>query len=54
MGIVLATTAGLAAWIVLWSVGVKAFDAFLVTALIILLAGTSRIIAPYLPGNRNG
>jgi len=54
MGLVVAITSGLVVWIVLWSIGVKAFDAFLVTALIALLAVTTRIVAPYLPGNRNG
>jgi uncharacterized integral membrane protein len=54
MGSVVAITAGLVLWIVLWSIGVKAFDAFLVTMLIALLAGTARIITPYLPGNRDG
>lgn len=54
MGLVVAITAGLVVWIVMWSVGVKAIDAFLVTAVIALLAVTTRIVAPYLPGNRDG
>lgn len=52
MGLVLATTFGLILWLVLWAIGVKAFDAFLLTILIALVAATVRMIAPYLPGNR--
>ena len=35
MGLVLATTVGLVIWIVLWALGVKAIDAFLITVLLI-------------------
>ena len=52
MGLVVATTFGLVIWLVLWALGVKAFDAFLLTMLIALVAATLRMIAPYLPGNR--
>jgi hypothetical protein len=50
MGLVLATTLGLVAWIVLWAIGWKPIDAFLITTLIITLAATAKILAPYLPG----
>ncbi|HEY7619889.1 MAG TPA: hypothetical protein VH834_08955 [Solirubrobacteraceae bacterium] len=52
MGLVVATTFGLVVWIVMWALGVKAFDAFLITVIVVLLGATARIIAPYLPGNR--
>jgi hypothetical protein len=52
MGVIVATTFGLILWLVLWALGVKAFDAFLLTILIALVAATLRMIAPYLPGNR--
>ena len=39
MGLVVTVTAGLILWIVLWALGSKGFDAFLLTALIILLGG---------------
>ena len=48
MGLVLATTIGLVAWIVLWAIGWKAFDAFLITALIITLGATAKLLSPYL------
>jgi hypothetical protein len=52
MGVVLATTFGLILWIVLWAIGAKAFDAFMITVLIALVAATLRMLLPYLPGNR--
>ncbi len=52
MTILLATIAGLTLWIVLWAIGAKAFDAFMLTMLIILGACAWHIIKPYLPGNK--
>ena len=49
MGLVLATTLGLVVWIVLWAIGWKSIDAFLVTTVIITLGATAKILAPYLP-----
>jgi hypothetical protein len=53
MGIVLATTVGLMLWIVLWSLGAKAIDGFMITTVIVLLAATVKMLVPYLPGNRD-
>jgi hypothetical protein len=52
MGLVIATTFGLVIWLVMWALGVKALDAFLITVVIVVLGATVRIIAPHLPGNR--
>jgi hypothetical protein len=52
MGLVLTTTAGLIVWIVGWALGYKAFDAFLVTLLILVFAVAARLIMPALPGSR--
>jgi hypothetical protein len=52
MGLVVGTTFGLIVWIVLWALGIKAFDAFLITVLVVLVGATARMLAPYLPGNR--
>ncbi len=52
MGLVLATTIGLVAWIVLWAIGWKSIDAFMITAVIITLGATAKILTPYLPGRR--
>lgn len=52
MGLVLATTAALLLWIVLWAIDIKAIDGFLVAITIITLAATVRMLKPYLPGGR--
>jgi hypothetical protein len=52
MGLQLTTVAAAAVWIVLASLGVKSFDALLVGVLMVFLAATARLVAPYLPGNR--
>ncbi len=53
MGLILTITAGLSIWIVLWAQGIKSFDAFLVVIAFALVAATARIVAPFLPGNRD-
>jgi hypothetical protein len=53
MGLVVATTFGLVIWLVMWALGVKPLDAFLITALVVLLGATARMLAPYLPGNKD-
>jgi len=50
MGLVLVTTFGLIVWIVLWAIGQKAIDAFLITTLVIVLGAAGRMLTPYLPG----
>lgn len=53
MGLVVATTVGLVIWLVMWALGIKAVDAFMITLLLVILGATMRILAPYLPGNRD-
>ena len=50
MLVTLASTAGLVVWLVLWSLGAKAIDAFLITAGVIIVAGAVKIALPHLPG----
>jgi hypothetical protein len=52
MGLYLAVIAGLVVWIVGWALGIKSFDAFLITLAIVLVAVTARILSPFLPGNQ--
>ncbi len=52
MGLVLAVTAGLMVWIVLWALGAKGFDAFMLAAMIMLVGACFRILSGYLPGRR--
>jgi hypothetical protein len=53
MGLVLTITGGLVVWIVLWALGVKSFDAFLLTTVIVLTGAALRILSGYLPGRRS-
>jgi hypothetical protein len=46
MSTIVALAAGLVAWIVLWALGAKPFDAFLVTLLILLPAAAWQIFGP--------
>lgn len=53
MGLVLATTTGLVVWLVLWSIGVKAIDSFMITTLIVATATMVRIAGRYVPGRKH-
>jgi hypothetical protein len=53
MGLVLTVTAGLVVWVVLWALGAKGFDAFLLAGAIILVGASLKILANYLPGRRS-
>ena len=52
MGLVLTVTAGLIVWVVLWALGAKGFDAFLLAGAIILVGASLKILSRYLPGRR--
>lgn len=51
MQLVLTTTAALVVWIVLWSIGAKAIDAFMIATLIISLGCLAQIAVKYLPSS---
>lgn len=53
MTILLATIFGLVVWVVLWAIGIKSFDAFLLTLAIIMGAVTWHVVSAYLPGRRD-
>jgi len=53
MGVLLTFIAGLVIWIVLWAIGVKSFDAFLITLVMLIIAAAAHLIWPTLPGNRD-
>jgi len=52
MGLLLTLIAGLVVWVVLWALGSKGFDAFMITVVMIVVAAAAHLIAPHLPGNR--
>jgi hypothetical protein len=54
MGLILTLTTGLVVWIVLWALGAKGFDAFMLAAAIILVGACVKILSGYLPGRRTG
>ena len=49
MALTIWTTAALVVWLVLWAIGAKALDAFLLAGLIIVLGVGQHIIKHYLP-----
>ena len=53
MGLILTVTAGLVGWIVLWALGAKGVDAFLLATVVILVGVTLKILSGYLPGRRS-
>ena len=48
MTVLVTLTIGLILWIVAWSFGVKSFDAFMVTVLMVVLAAAYTIAKPFL------
>ncbi len=53
MGLILTVTGGLIVWIVLWALGTKGVDAFLLAAAIILVGASVKILSGYMPGRRS-
>lgn len=53
MLLTLFTTAGLLLWIILWSIGAKAFDAFMLTVLFVLVGATIKLLIPSLTARRD-
>jgi hypothetical protein len=49
MGLAIVTTFAFCLWIVLWAIGVKGSDGIMLTALIVLIAGSLRALTHYLP-----
>jgi hypothetical protein len=47
LSVLVALTVGLVFWIVAWSFGIKAFDAFMVTALLVVSAAAVRALSPF-------
>jgi hypothetical protein len=52
MGVLLTLIAGLVIWIVLWALGAKSFDAFMITVVMVVVAAAVSIVTPHLPGSR--
>lgn len=50
MGLILTATTGLVIWIVLWALGLKAIDGFLIPLALVIFAVVARVLGPHLPG----
>jgi len=50
MGLALTATFAFCLWVFLWAIGVKSFDAILITLLILVIAGTIKSLGKFLPG----
>jgi len=48
MAVLVALTVGLVWWIVAWAFGVKAFDAFLLTVLLVVCTAAFQLMKPHI------
>ena len=48
MAVLVALTVGLVWWIAAWAFGVKAVDAFLLTAFLVVSAATFQLVKPFI------
>jgi hypothetical protein len=48
VAVLVTLTIGLVWWVVAWSFGIKAFDAFMLTAAMVVVAAGARIAKPYI------
>jgi hypothetical protein len=48
MAVLVALTVGLVWWLTAWAFGIKAFDAFLLTAALVVAAAAVQIVKPYI------
>jgi hypothetical protein len=53
MGLYLTFIGGLVIWIVLWAIGAKSFDAFLITLVLVIVGAAAHFVWALLPGNRD-
>jgi hypothetical protein len=47
VGVLVVLTIGLIWWLIAWSFGIKAFDAFLLTVVMVVVAAAVRIALPF-------
>ena len=52
MGLAFTTTLAFCLWVIMWALGVKGFDGFLITIVIVLVAATIKSLTKFLPGAR--
>ncbi len=54
MALVATVAASLVLWVVLWALGVKAFDGFWIVVGILILAVVVRVLVRHVPGREAG
>jgi hypothetical protein len=54
MALVATVAASLVLWVVLWALGVKAFDGFWIVVGILILAVVGRVLVRHVPGREAG
>ena len=47
MGVVVTITLGVCVWVTGWALGIKSFDAFMVTVLFAVIAAVAYVVTPY-------
>jgi hypothetical protein len=52
MGLVYSIVASLCLWLILWALGAKALDSFLLAALLMIVAVTVHMLTRYIPSKR--
>jgi len=45
MGVIVTTTVGLVIWVILWGMGVKGSDGFMITITMVVVASMGRVVA---------
>ena len=53
MGFVISVTAAMIVWLVLWALGWKGQDAFIIAAVMLIATAGARIASGYLPSRRD-
>jgi hypothetical protein len=54
MGLVATVAASLVLWVVMWALGIKAFDGFWIVIGILIVAVVGRMVARHVPGREAG
>jgi mannose/fructose/N-acetylgalactosamine-specific phosphotransferase system component IID len=54
MGLVATVAASLVLWVVMWALGIKAFDGFWIVIGILIVAVVGRMLARHVPGREAG
>jgi hypothetical protein len=54
MGLVATVAASLVLWVVMWALGIKAFDGIWIVIAILIIAVVTRLLARHLPGREAG